>query len=126
MRYPAVLALVFLGAAGGGHPQADVRGGVVYVNDVARWPETPLRYSITSPLVWSRRGDALAFAARAARGEARLVVLLVEPGGATQSLEWPIPATAQQARAVTWLGPTRVGTGPSALEPRATATWVVR
>jgi len=126
MRNPAVLALVFLGAAGGGHPQADVRGGVVYVNDVARWPETTVRHSITSPLVWSRRGDAVAFAARDARGGAKLVVLLVEPTGATQSLEWPIPATAQPARAVTWLGPTRVGTGPSPLEPRATASWIER
>ncbi len=126
MRYPAVLALVLLGGAGKGHPPADVRSGVVFVNDVARWPESPLRHSITSPLVWSRRGDAVAFAARDPRGFAKLVVLLVEPGGATQSLEWPIPMTAQPARSVTWLGPTRVGTGPSPLEPRATASWITR
>src|SRR5262249_43155939 len=127
MRISALVSLVLFGAAGGAaHPDAEVREGVVYVGRVPRWPERGAGQDITTPLVWSRRGDAVAFAARDVRGSARLVVLLVQLDGSVTPLEWAIPRAAQPARAVTWLGPTRVGTGPSALEPRATASWVTR
>jgi hypothetical protein len=128
MRISAWLSLLLVGAGGwgGGHPEAEVRGGIVYVGTVPRWPEAGGGQHITTPLVWSGRGDAVAFAARDGRGSARLVVLLVEADGSVTPLEWPIPRAAQPARAVTWLGPTRVGTGPSALEPRATASWIAR
>ncbi|HKA90306.1 MAG TPA: hypothetical protein VKE22_21740 [Haliangiales bacterium] len=127
MRISALVSLVLFGAAGGAaHPDAEVREGFVYVGRVPRWPERGAGQDITTPLVWSRRGDAVAFAARDVRGSARLVVLLVQLDGSVTPLEWAIPRAAQPARAVTWLGPTRVGTGPSALEPRATASWVTR
>src|SRR5262249_61982062 len=114
------------GGGGAAPPAAEVRGGFVYGGWVPRGPEGGAGQDITPPLVWSRRGDAVAFAARDVRGSARLVVLLVQLDGSVTPLEWAIPRAAQPARAVTWLGPTRVGTGPSALEPRATASWVTR
>ncbi len=128
MRISACASLLLLGAAGWGgtHPDAEVRAGVVYVGRVPRWPDSGARQEVTTPLVWSHRGDAVAFAARDVRGSARLVVLLVQPDGSVTPMEWPIPRAAQPARAVTWLGPTRVGTGPSALEPRAAASWITR
>ena len=104
------LALLFALAT---HPRVEVRAGAVWVDGGRAW-----RGVVTSPLVWSSDGDAVAFAGRDPGGRARLVVLLAGPTVMT----WPLP---QAARAVVWLGPTRVGAGPSVLEPRAVASFTV-
>ena len=77
------------------------------------------RASVTTPLRWSRAGDALAFVAQGRAGT-ELVVLLVEDAPVT--LSWPLPR-ALSARVVTWLGPARVGVGPKELDPRVVASW---
>jgi hypothetical protein len=75
--------------------------------------------STTSPFVWSPRGDAVAFASRDRTGHPSLVVLLAHG----PPLTWRLP---EPARAVAWLGPTRVGAGPSELTPRMVASWTTQ
>jgi hypothetical protein len=94
-------------------PRVEIRGGTVWLDGQRAW-----RGVVTSPLVWSARGDALAFAGRDPAGRPRLVVVLDGP----TVMIWPL---GQVARAVVWLGPNRVGAGPSALEPRAVASFSV-
>ena len=94
-------------------PRAEVRAGSVWLDGQRAWRGVP-----TSPLVWSATGEAVAFAGRDPTGRARLVVVLDGPTVMT----WPL---AQPARAVVWLGPRRVGAGPSVLEPRAVASFSV-
>ena len=74
--------------------------------------------STTSPFAWSPRGDAVAFAARDRAGHHSLVVLLANG----PPLTWRLP---EAARAVAWLGPTRVGAGPTELTPKMVASFSV-
>ena len=90
-----------------------IKAGAVWLDGGRAW-----RGVVTSPLVWSAAGDAVAFAGQDPAGKARLVVVLAGPTVMT----WPLP---QPARAVFWLGPTRVAAGPSVLEPRAVASFSV-
>lgn len=78
---------------------------------------------VVSPLVWSDRGDAVAFTARDRAGRHALVVLVVPDGAEPATISWPIPRAARPARAVTWLGPTRLGAGPTVLDPRVVASF---
>ena len=109
-------ALVFTVLGGAAGPRVLVRGRTVWLDGAAAW-----HGAVTSPLVWSADSAAVAFTGRDARGRAALVVLLPGP----QAISWPIPASAQPARAVTWLGPTKIGAGPSVLEPRVIASFTV-
>ncbi len=93
---------------------AKVLRGEVRVDGELRWSGS----AVTSPLVWSARGDALAFSARDRDGRAQVVVLLVDDGREPTALSWPVPRAASPARAVAWLGDGLVGAGPSALDPR--------
>ena len=120
-RTTAFLALTLAFCQGGAapRPRAVVRGQAVILDGAPAW-----RGAVASPLVWSEDAAAVAFVGRDGRGHEALVVLL--PGdGAPQILSWPIPRVAQPARAVTWLGPTRIGAGPSVLEPRVVASFSV-
>src|SRR5260221_10291876 len=87
-----------------GHKLAEVRlepaGEALWVGGDRCWRGA----HVTSELVWSRRGDAVAFVADATT----LVVVLVPDGAQPATLTWPVPAVAQPARAVAWLGPTSV------------------
>jgi len=93
----------------------------VWVDGAVHWQGR----KVTSPIAWSDRGDAFAFAAVDQRGRARLVVVVVHEGFEPATFSWPISAAARPARAVTWLGETRVGTGPSVLEPRMIAEFTL-
>lgn len=99
-------------------------GEALYVDGRAYWPPADARIAprITTSLVWSRGGDALAFVANEA-GRSTLVVALVDGEGAPMALSWPIPTAAGPARAIMWLGSTRVAVGPRELEPKVVASW---
>lgn len=98
--------------------RAEVRGRAVWLDGTLAW-----RGAVTSPLVWSRAGEAVAFAGRDSAGRAALVVVVA--GVRPTVLTWPIPRSAQPARAVTWLGPTRIGAGPTELDPRIVASYSI-
>jgi hypothetical protein len=117
MRLLALLGLVLtVSPAAGAGPRAVARAGGVWLDGACVW-----RGVARSPLVWSAAGDAVAFTGRARGGGDALVVLV--PGAAPMT--WAIPAAAQPARAVMWLGPTSLGAGPSALQPRLVASFSV-
>jgi hypothetical protein len=120
MRRIALLLVMLLGnAAAAPRARAIIRGPAVWLDGAPAW-----RGAVTSPLVWSADAGAVAFTGRDARGREALIVILPNDGS-PQVLTWPIPHTAQPARAVTWLGPTRIGAGPSVLEPRVVASFTV-
>lgn len=126
--------LVLLAAApasarrGAGVPSPDGRhharhaGNTVLVDGDPIWRGR----GVVSPLVWSERGDAVAFTARDRAGKHALVVLVVSDDAEPAALTWPIPRGARPARAVTWLGPRRLGAGPTELDPRVVASFSVR
>jgi hypothetical protein len=112
----ALLGLLSALGAASATPRVAVRGEGVWLDGARAW-----RGSVVSPLVWSADGGAVAFVGRDARGRTTLVVV-VPADAAPQVLVWPLPSPA---RAVTWLGPTRIGAGPSELEPRMVASFTV-
>jgi hypothetical protein len=81
---------------------------------------------VLSPLVWSDQGGALAFTARDRGGRTTLVVVIFLDGADPAAMTWAVPRAAEPARAVTWLGATRLGAGPSELEPRLVASFSAR
>jgi hypothetical protein len=107
------LLLLLAGPVYAAEHDVKVRRSALYVDGTARW-----HGHVTSPVVWSERGDALAFTGRDAHGRARLVVVLVDDAIEATAFSWPVPARAQPARAVSWLGDGRVGAGPSVLQPK--------
>lgn len=105
-----------------GRHRAEHSGNTVLVDGDPLWRGR----SVVSPLVWSRRGDAVAFTARDRAGRTALVVLVVPDGVTPATLSWPIPRAAEPARHVTWLGPTRLGAGPTLLDPKVVASFSLR
>jgi hypothetical protein len=105
-------------------------GDCLWIDGRRAWPPPGKqgRARIVSPVVWSGSGDAVAFTTRDREGRGHLIVLLVTVQGVTAAapevLAWRLPAIADAARAVTWLGPTRVGAGPTALDPKVAVSWV--
>jgi hypothetical protein len=99
--------------------EAKAQGGVVYIDGVERWRGQGL----SSGLAWSERHDALAFAGWDRSGEARLVVLIVDDELEPTVIIWTVPAVAQPARTVTWLGLGRIGAGPDELNPKMIAEY---
>lgn len=122
---PLALAIILLGAAASTRsaerPRIETRRGAVYVDGQAAWRG---RRVDTAP-VWSHRGDAVAFTARDGAGRRALVAVIFPDGAAPAALSWPIPRNAEPARVVTWLGPNRLGAGPSELEPTVVASFSV-
>ncbi len=98
-------------------------GEAVWIDGRIGWPEagSKLTPQIASEVVWSKRGDAVAFIGRERSGAATLVVVLVDELGPI-AITWPIPSGVS-ARAVFWLGPQRVAAGPEDLEPKIVASW---
>jgi hypothetical protein len=111
--------LVLLWALGSSGGRAETRGSAVFLDGEPAWRGR----AVTSPLAWSPRGDAVAFTARDRAGRGVLIVLLAPRHAEPETLSWPIPRSAQPARAVTWLGPTRLGAGPSVLSPKVIASF---
>jgi hypothetical protein len=104
-----------------GRRRAERVGNTVLVDGDPVWRGR----GVVSPLVWSTRGDALAFTARDRAGRHALIVLVVPDDAQPAALSWPIPRAARPARAVTWLGPTRLGAGPTVLDPKVVASFAV-
>lgn len=99
--------------------RAETRGRAVFIDGQAAWKGR----AVTSPLVWSPHGDAVGFTARDGAGRAALIVVVVAHDAEPAALSWPIPPSAEPARAVTWLGPNRLGAGPSELAPKVIASF---
>lgn len=98
-------------------------GEAVWIDGRIAWPDAGAKLApqITSDLVWSKTGDAVAFTAREKTGAGTLVVVLIDEIGSIP-ITWPIP-TGVSARSVFWLGPQRVGAGPKELDPKIVASW---
>ena len=65
--------------------------------------------------------DALACGANSG-GLPGLVVVVAPAGGGPAAMRWAIP-DGSPARAITWLGPSRVGVGAAVLDPKVVASW---
>jgi hypothetical protein len=107
--------------ASGAEHHVRVTREAVYVDGAVRWRGS----AVTSPAVWSQRGDAVAFTGRDQLGRVRLVVVLVDDALEPTFFSWPIPRQAWPARAVTWLGDGRLGAGPSELQPKMVVAFTV-
>jgi len=105
-----------------GAHRAEARRGAVVVDGRRVWRGQ----RVISPLVWSDQGGALAFTGRDRAGRTTLVVVLFLDGADPAAMTWAVPRNAEPARAVTWLGATRLGAGPSELEPRLVASFSAR
>jgi hypothetical protein len=121
MRRLLVPLILIGGGVASARPRVQVDEGngdaTLVVDGVARWRGT----QVTSPLSFDQGTHAVAFTARTRTGP-QLVVVLLDGDAAGQMLSWPIPQ-GTQARAVVWLGPSRIAAGPSEFEPRVTASW---
>jgi hypothetical protein len=121
MRRLLFVSILVGGGVASARPRVQVQegneGATVVVDGVSRWRGT----EVTSPLAYDRGVHAVAFTARNRSGP-ELVVVLLDGDAAGQMLSWPIPRDTQ-ARAVVWLGPSRIAAGPSEFEPRVTASW---
>jgi hypothetical protein len=100
-------------------------GEGLFVDGRLYWPAAGSRTTarVTTELVWSRRSDAVALVAREPSGAVTLVVAVVAGDAAPTALSWPIPEAALPARAIMWLGPTRVAVGPGEMDPKVVASW---
>jgi hypothetical protein len=121
MRAIAFPLILLAAVASADEPRVKARRGAVYVDGEAAWRGR----RVDSPLVWSTSGDAVAFTGRDRAGRRTLVALVFSRDATPAALSWPIPRAAEPARAVTWLGPTRLGAGPTVLEPRVVASFTV-
>jgi hypothetical protein len=132
-----LLALVVLfGAAGAAHAEvrrhavvsAGPRGdATVRVGERVLWRGPSPGTRVVSDVVWSRTGDAVAFATRDREGRARLVVVMVGGDAHGQSVSWAVPARALTVSrpVVVWLDARRVMLGASELQPALVASWTV-
>jgi hypothetical protein len=82
---------------------------------------------VVSDVVWSRAGDAVAFATRDRAGRTRLVVVMVGGDAHGQSVSWSVPPRALTASrpVVVWLGARRLVLGASELQPAVVASWTM-
>ena len=102
--------------------RCDVRGDSVWLDGARVWPARKTgapEPRIVSPLAWSTPRDAIAFVTQTSQQKSELVILVLDRGSVTP-LTWPLPFPA---RAVTWVGPTKVAVGPTAFEPRASVSY---
>jgi hypothetical protein len=125
-----VLCVGVVAPAGAGpHATTEIRaraggGQAVYVDGTLLWPAAGAARApkVTGPMRWSRRGDAVAWIAKDG-ASTLLVVGLVGKGSERQALEWALPEAALPAKAIMWLGPSKVAVGPREMEPRLVASW---
>lgn len=134
-RCKLLLALaVLLGGASAAHGDtrqrtvvaAGPRGDAsVRVGERVLWRAPSPGTRVVSDVVWSRTGDAVAFATRVRGGRTRLVVVMVGGDAHGQSVTWTVPPHAINVPrpAVIWVDARRVVLGASALEPSLIASW---
>lgn len=105
---------------------AGARGDAsVRVGERVLWRAPSPGTRVVSDVVWSRAGDAVAFATRDRAGRTRLVVVMVGGDVHGQTVTWPVPAAAIKVSrpAVSWLDARRVLLGASDLQPALIASW---
>jgi len=141
-----VVLLTCAAAAGGAGPSrvvarspdgkrvAEVRtrasgGDALWIDGHLVWPRVDdkarvvRRPTVTGRPSWARAGHAVALLAREAGGGTTLVVALVDGAAAGEALEWNIPAAALPARAIMWMGASKLAVGPREMEPKLVASW---
>jgi hypothetical protein len=111
---------------------AEVRAGVagsgdaLFVDGRRVWPASGAGerhpHVIARP-TWARAGHAVAWLAHEPTGATTLVVALVGGAAAGQALEWNVPQAALPARAIMWMGASKLAVGPREMEPRLVASW---
>jgi hypothetical protein len=131
----ALLALAtLLGGAGAAQGEIRQRAVVaagprgdasVWIGERVLWRDPYPGTRVVSDLVWSRAGDAVAFATRDRAGRTRLVVVMVGGDVHGQAVTWAVPPRAMNVRrpSVIWLGARRVVLGASQLQPALIASW---
>ena len=97
------------------------RGGEgVYLDGRRVWPDDSAPRTI-GVVAWSRRCQTCALVSKSLDLHGR--GMIIEPAGvAPAAMRWAIP-DGSPARAITWLGPSRVGVGPALLDPKVVASW---
>jgi hypothetical protein len=127
------LALLLCGtraSQGEVQPRATVAAGPrgdtsVQIGGRALWRAPTPGTRVVSDVVWSRAGDAVAFATRNQSGRTHLVVVIVRGDLHGQTVTWPVPPRAINATrpTVIWLDARRVVLGASELHPALIASW---
>jgi hypothetical protein len=132
-----VLALaVVLGAASVARGELRPRAVIVVgpsgdvslrVGERLLWRGSSAGTQVVSDVVWSRAGDAVAFATRDRAGRTRLVVVMVAGDAHGQSVSWAVPTRVLTASrpVVVWLDARRLLLGASALQPALVASWTM-
>ena len=131
----ALLALAVL-VCGAGAARGEVRQRAVVaagprgdasvrIGEQVLWRASNPGTRVVSDVVWSRAGDAVAFATRDRAGHLRLVVVMVGGDVHGQAVTWAVPPRAITVRrpAVIWLDARRVVLGASELKPALIASW---
>ncbi len=129
-----VALALLLGGAGAAHGEIRQRAVVaagprgdasVRVGERVLWRAPTPGMRVVSDVVWSRAGDAVAFATRDRAGRTGLVVVMVGGDVHGQAVTWAVPPRAITVRrpAVIWLDARRVVLGASALQPALIASW---
>jgi len=100
-------------------------GDAIFVDGRHVWPEGTgaRRPKVIGRPTWARAGHAVAWLARESGGATTLVVELLDGDAAGQALEWTVPPAALPARAIMWMGASRLAVGPREMEPKLVASW---
>jgi hypothetical protein len=101
-------------------------GDSIFVDGRRVWPssEADARHpQVIGRPSWARAGHAVAWLAHEPAGATTLVVAVLDGAGAGQALEWNLPSAALPARAIMWMGASRLAVGPREMEPRLVASW---
>jgi hypothetical protein len=108
--------------AAGSRGDASVR-----VGERVLWRASNPSTRVVSDVVWSRAGDAVAFATRDRVGHMRLVVVMVGGDAHGQAVSWAVPPRAINVSrpSVIWLDARRVSLGASELQPTLVASWTI-
>jgi hypothetical protein len=138
-RRTLLALVVLLGAgnmAGAAHAEVAQRAVItagprgdasVQIGRRVLWRSQSAGTRVVSDVVWSRAGDAVAFATRERAGRTRLVVVMVGGDAHGETVSWPVPARAITVRrpVIVWLDARRVTLGASELQPALVASWSV-
>jgi hypothetical protein len=99
-------------------------GDAIFVDGRRVWPDVDSRHpQVIARPTWARAGHAVAWLAHEPTGATTLVVALVGGAAAGQALEWNVPQAALPARAIMWMGASKLAVGPREMEPRLVASW---
>jgi hypothetical protein len=101
-------------------------GDSIFVDGRRVWPtsDADARHpQVIGRPSWARAGGAVAWLAHEPTGATTLFVALLDGAAAGQALEWNLPPQALPARAIMWMGASKLAVGPREMEPRLVASW---